>query len=320
MKVLITGAAGYIGGWLVRTLRERGHEVVTQDIMPGPGVDTVFDLKEIDILRPWLAEERPDVVVHLAALYGRVWGERYLVKTAEMNAGLAAEVARQTALAGARLMFMSSSEVYGSTANNPGPILPRMPLRPLNMYGLSKKWGEEACRLYAPDGLMVTRLNMPYGPAAVLPQPGTVPRFSGRAGPIGYNALHTMLWEAYHGMPITVHRGCTRCFTWAGDTCRGLAVIAESGKSGTWNVNRNDDHITTRELATRCVELVQRECGWRNSSITEQEPDSQITLGKVLDNTELWQLGWRPEVDLEVGMKAALGYVSQFDTEGRWAG
>jgi len=191
-----------------------------------------------------------------------------------------------------------------------------MPLQPLNMYGLSKKWGEEACRLYAPDGLMITRLNMPYGPAAVLPEPGTVPGFSGRAGMLGYNALHTMLWQAHHGLPITVHRGCRRCFTYAGDTCRGLAMIAESGKAGVWNVNRNDDHIATAELARRCMELVPG-C---TSELTEQDPDPQITLHKVLDNDGLRQLGWRPATDLETGMKKTLAYVSRYDRDGRWQG
>jgi len=314
MRIAITGAAGYIGGWLVKTFAERGHEVFGQDIQAG--ADMLFDLHDDDARRSWLAYARPDVVIHLAALYGRVWGEKNLQLTVKANVGLTAELARDTAETGARLMFMSSSEVYGKTTDQRGDILTSMPLEPLNMYGLSKKWGEEACRLYAPDGLMITRLNMPYGPAAVLPLPGTVPRFSGRTGVIGYNALHTMLWQAHHGLPIIVHKGCMRCFTYVGDTCRGLALIVESGLSGVWNVNRNDQHITTGELASRCMALVP---GCR-SSLTEILPDSQITLRKMLDSDRLWKMGWRPEKSLDDGMKETLGYVSRFDSEGTWLG
>lgn len=212
---------------------------------------------------------------------------------------------------------MSSSEVYGMTATTErGDILTSMPLRPLNMYGLSKKWGEEACSLYAPDGLMITRLNMPYGPAAFLPKPGVTPEFSGRVGMLGYNAMHIMLWQAHHGLPITVHTGCKRCFTYVGDTCQGLAMIAESGKDGVWNVNRNDDHISTWDLAHMCASLVSG-CA---SSIKVVDPDSQITLKKALDSDRLWQMGWRPTKSLHDGMAETLDYVRRFDAEGWWRG
>jgi nucleoside-diphosphate-sugar epimerase len=316
LKILVTGAAGYIAGHLVRELSARGHSVRTQDRVPGPDVDNVFDLTHDRERFRWLAFHSPDMVIHLAALYGRVWGEKSLRATVEANAGLTAELARDTARVGARMMFMSSSEVYGRTADQRGDILTTMPLNPRNMYGLSKKWGEEACQLYAPDGLMITRLNMPYGPAAVLPDAGVVPRFSGKAGVLGYNALHTMLWEAFHGMPITVHKGCSRCFTYVGDTCRGLALIAESGYEGVWNVNRNDDHVSMSVLAEWCRVLVPG-C---TSEITEEAPDSQITLMKRLDSDRLWDMGWRPQVDLVDGMKYTLDYVSRYDRHGRWEG
>jgi nucleoside-diphosphate-sugar epimerase len=315
--ILVTGAAGYIGGHLCNVLRERGHELHTQDRQEGPAVDKVFDLGIPEMTRWWLRKYKPDVVIHLAALYGRVWGEKNLRDTVDANVGITAMLAQEVAAVGARMMFMSSSEVYGMTATaERGDILTSMDLRPLNMYGLSKKWGEEACELYAPDGLMITRLNMPYGPAAFLPKPGVTPKFSGRVGMLGYNAMHIMLWQAYHGLPITIHKGCKRCFTYVGDTCRGLAMIAESGKSGKWNVNRNDQHITTSQLASRCMLLVP---GCR-SHVTEIEPDDQITLKKALDSDRLWQMGWRPEKDLEEGMKETLDYVSRFDAEGWWQG
>jgi nucleoside-diphosphate-sugar epimerase len=317
MRILVTGAAGYIGGHLIGALRERGHILHTQDRQNGPAVDRVFDLSTVDITRWWLRKYKPDVVIHLAALYGRVWGERDLQATVAANVGVTAALARETSDVGARMMFMSSSEVYGMTATSErGDIRTSMDLRPLNMYGLSKKWGEEACEMYAPDGLMITRLNMPYGPAAFLPQPGVTPEFSGRVGILGYNAMHIMLWSAYHGLPITIHKGCRRCFTYVGDTCRGLAMIAESGQSGKWNVNRNDEHITTSQLAARCMLLVS---GCR-SAVTEVEPDDQITLKKSLDSDRLWNMGWRPEKALEDGMKETLDYVSKYDAQGRWRG
>lgn len=314
MKFAITGSSGYIGGWLTKTLKGRGHEVHTQDAKGD--ADSLFDLRDHEKRPLWLKMVQPDVVVHLAALYGRIWGEKDLTLSAEINAGLTAEVARDTAAVGARLMYMSSSEIYGDACIRPEGASEVSELKPLNMYGLTKKWGEEAAKLYAPNGLMITRLNMPYGPAAVLPKVATTPEFSGRAGILGYNAMHTMLWQASHDMPITVHTGCVRSFTFVGDTCRGLAMIAESGKSGTWNVHSNANKVSMEEIAERSVALVPG-C---KSQITVEEPNSQITKLKNLSNDLILSLGWKPKVTLDVGMSRTLDYMERYDRDGRWIG
>lgn len=311
MKICVTGASGYIGGWLAPALEARGHEVHGQDIVPG--ADAMFDLCHEQARQAWLDAARPDLVIHLAALYGRVWGERDLIATAAANAGMTAALARDTAKAGGRLLYVSSSEVYGTAAALPGPLDGGSPFGPLNMYGLTKKWGEEACRLYAPDGLAVARLNMPYGPAAAPPQAGRVPHHSGRAGPHGYNALHTMAWQASHGMDITVHRGTARCFTWIADAIAGLVVVAETGFEGTLNVCRSDEPVLMSGLAKRCTALVPG-C---TSVITETDPPAGVTPRKDLDDTPLRALGWEPTVNLDEGLPATLEYMSRFGPDGR---
>jgi nucleoside-diphosphate-sugar epimerase len=321
VRVAVTGASGYIGGWLTAELRERGHDVYAQDATaPGLGSAAwaefhVFDLASHADRAGWLHTTEPDVVVHLAALYGRVWGEVDVIKTAADNAGLTAALACDTASVGARLMLVSSSEVYGESANE-GTVYPASsPTLPMNMYGLTKKWSEEAAAVYAPYGLMIARLNMPYGPSQLLPATGTVPATSGRAGPVGYHALHTMLWQASHDMDITVHKGTSRCFTWAGDTIRGMAVILESGEAGIWNVSRNDDHQPMTAVARRVVEMA-----GSHSRVREEEPPPRVTLRKSLDNTSLLNLGWRPTVALDDGMKRTWEHFRCFDENGVWRG
>lgn len=321
MRVAVTGAAGYIGPWLCAELTARGHEVHAQDISPQPAADfpaayyRSFDLASTEWRGMWLRCARPEVVIHLAALYGRVWGEVDKVRTAAVNGGLTAELAKDTADAGARLMFMSSSEVYGDAANS-GTVHPDSPLYPLNMYGLSKKWGEEASRLYAPEGLMVTRLNMPYGPAYLPPpEKGERPATSGKPGTVGFNVLHSMTWEAEHGFPLRVHQGTTRCLTWVGDTVRGLAMVMESGRSGTWNVCRNDDHVPVSELARRITGIT-----GSLSPILTEEPPPRLTMRKSLSNTGLLDLGWQPAVDLDEGIKRTWEYYRKFDQYGVWQG
>jgi nucleoside-diphosphate-sugar epimerase len=326
VRVAVTGAAGYIGGWLMAELDRRGHQVCAQDLDHPPSTADVhwlsfrtFDLCTQERIR-WLRTFEPEVVIHLAALYGRVWGEVDMVKTAGINAGLTAMLARDTAAHAARLMFVSSSEVYGDIANHRTCYTDARhglvaPLEPMNMYGMSKKWGEEAAQRYAPDGLMITRLNMPYGPAICPPLPGTVPDTSGKPGPVGYNVLHSMTWEAEHGFDLKVHTGTTRCLTWVGDTVRGLAMIMESGQSGIWNVNRNDDHRPVAELARKVIDLT-----GSTSQIRTEEPPPRVTLRKSLDNSGLLELGWRPTVNLDEGIKQTWEYFRKFDRDGVWQG
>jgi nucleoside-diphosphate-sugar epimerase len=319
LRIAVTGAAGYIGGWLCRELDSRGHDVWAQDRRPPGGVSDwgtwhTFDVADGPARAGWLERCKPDVVVHLAALYGRVWGEADLAETARVNAGLAAALARDVAAAGARLMYVSSSEAYGAAAGR-GPVDEASPLEPLNMYGLSKKWGEEGARLYAPEGLVVARLNMPYGPPVAAPEPETVPETSAAVGGHGYNVLHTMLWQASHGKGITVHRGAERCMTWIGDAVAGLAMIIESGRAGTWNVCRDDDHLPVAEIARRAVALA-----GSSSRVTEEDPPARVTLRKRLDAGPLLALGWRPAVSLDDGMARSLAHYSRYDENGAWRG
>ena len=314
MRIAITGMGGYVGGWLHETLTRRGHQVTGQDIESSPRY-AHFDLAWDGPRRVWLDALKPELVIHLAALYGRVWGEADLMKTAAANAGLTALLARDVAERGTRLMYVSSSEVYGAAADGPFPLAEDAALLPLNMYGMSKKWGEEAARAYAPDGLTVIRLSMPYGPPAVLPDRAD-PHFSARVGVTGFNALHTMLWQAHHGLPVTVHEGTERAYTWAADAMEGLALIAESGLEGTWNVTRGSaDLLSSADLARMCVELA----GSRSEIRTIGLP-AQVTRRKDLDAGKLEALGWKPAVPLETGMPKTLDYVSCFDAEGRWRG
>ena len=317
MRVCVTGCAGYIGGWMRTVLAARGHLVWGQDRVPVRGTaHDVFDLADHGERRHWLDHARPDVVVHLAALYGRVWGETDLISTAAANAGVTAELARDCDAAGVPLMFVSSSEVYGSTARW-GTVSEGIDqrLEPLNMYGLSKKWGEEACELYAPDGLMVARLNMPYGPPKDRPRIGERPHTSGVPGTVGYNVLHSMVWEAKHDLPITVHTDTERCLTWVGDAVKGLAMILESGQSGTWNVCRNDDHRPVADLARLVLDIT-----GSSSQVHEEPPPPGVTPRKSLDNTGLLALGWRPTVDLDAGVKHCWDYYARFDADGTWQG
>jgi nucleoside-diphosphate-sugar epimerase len=80
MKVLVTGAAGFIGGHLCPELHREGHVVSGVDIAGGLSLRTLVGTYNHDLRNPFnvhsvLDHAKPDVVIHLAAQVGRLFGE-----------------------------------------------------------------------------------------------------------------------------------------------------------------------------------------------------------------------------------------------------
>jgi nucleoside-diphosphate-sugar epimerase len=232
-----------------------------------------------------MAAHEPDTVVHLAAKVGRLFGEADVMKTVVDNAGMTANVAQACGEYGARMVYASTSEVYGDRGDRvcveAGPCdLPH------NLYGLSKRWGEEVCRLYAPDWLTIWRITMPYGPG--------LPSGYGRA------AIVNMLANADAGEQIVVHTGAERSWCYIADTVRAMALTVE--RRGIWNIGRDDEPVMMREVAEMACDLTDAP-----SSLIEEVPAPNMqTLVKRLSTRKLRSLGWAPEVDLAEGMSRTL--------------
>jgi nucleoside-diphosphate-sugar epimerase len=159
------------------------------------------------------------------------------------------------------------------------------------MYGLSKRWGEESCRLYAPDGLIVLRLSMPYGPG--------LPAGFGRA------AIINMLWQALNRKPIPVHIGAERSWCWVGDTVRAIKLIIEDSTHGAYNVGRDDAPVSMFQVARIACELT----GAPFELIEMVKAPERQTVVKRLSTDKIRELGWTPEVDLLEGMERTLVWV-----------
>jgi nucleoside-diphosphate-sugar epimerase len=286
VKVLVTGAAGFIGSHLCPEL-EKSYEVVPIDRVNG-------DLRRQSVVDNLLDLHRPEVVVHLAAKVGRLFGEDSPALTVLDNAGMTALVAKSCGERGIRLVYASTSEVYGDGAESTWEEEAVMNL-PHNLYGLSKRWGEEVCHLYAPEGLVILRFSMPYGPG--------LPAGRGRA------ALVNFLHQAMNREPLTVHKDSERSWCWIGDTVRGVRMILESGESGAWNVGRDDNACPMRSVAEMACDLVAAP----HSLIQEVDAPSRQTVVKRLSTAKLRSLGWKPEVELPEGMRRTLEELQSLD-------
>jgi len=290
MKILITGATGFIGTYLSKELRIAGHDVMGVDQEDG-------DLTRFGIADWLVKSHRPDVLVHLAAKVGRLFGEEDPRMTVDTNVVATIHVAQACAKYGVRLVYGSTSEAFGdngerSVDEREHGVLPH------NLYGLSKRWGEEAARLYVGKNLQILRFSMPYGPG--------LPAGQGRA------AVLTFLWQAQRGMPLVVHRGGCRCLCWIGDLTSGVRMIVEDGGYGVWTVGRDDNEVTMLEVARMACSIAKAP----RRLIHEIDPPQNQTVVKRLVIRRLKDLGWNPQVGLIEGMSKTYEMVKVYDKEG----
>ncbi|HET7672532.1 MAG TPA: NAD(P)-dependent oxidoreductase [Burkholderiales bacterium] len=162
MKVLVTGASGFVGVNLVEALRARDHEVVEFSVDKGGDVTDTAKLQA--------AMRGVDAVWHGAAITaGAEREKREAARIFEVNTLATLRALEAAAQAGVRrFIYPSSSAVYGETAfTGQGPVLEDEPLRPFNLYGISKVAAERAVLHLGPAlGVEVAagRINAVFGP------------------------------------------------------------------------------------------------------------------------------------------------------------
>lgn len=155
MRVLVTGAAGFVGSWLVRALAAEGHAVVgaSQDgLAPAhsgaEGPDPVeawlpLELTNDGSVREAVSRARPEAVVHLAAQSSVGASFANPLGTWDVNATGTLRLAQALA-PGTRLLLVASAEAYGPVPEAEQPIAESRPLRPANPYAASKAAAEMA--------------------------------------------------------------------------------------------------------------------------------------------------------------------------------
>lgn len=125
--------------------------------------------------------------------------------------------------------------------------------------------------------------------------------------------MDTMLWQAHHRLPITVHVDAERSWCWVGDTVRGIRLALEQPDAGVFNVGRDDDPRSMLEIAQLACKIA----GASDALITEVEPPDRLIPVKRIRMDRLRGLGWSPMVDIENGMAQTYYWLRGFDAEGR---
>ncbi len=177
MKILVTGATGFIGSYIVRELVERQDEVAVFDIQPASKVLLNFgkelkwyqgDVRNSDEVKSVVGEVRPEVIINMAGLlmFGCAQNPRMAVEVNVLGLSNVLEAARQFKIR--RVVTASSAAVYGGSKD---PPLENTAVSPkVTLYGASKFMGEILCRQYIENyGLEATNMRYygVYGPGEV---------------------------------------------------------------------------------------------------------------------------------------------------------
>jgi len=230
MRVLVTGAQGFVGRHMVPELARAGHTPLCL-VRPGnPDADgqTVFecDIRDPQQLQSQVAQLNPDGCVHLAgiAFVPLGWTEPEQVFLVNLLGTLHLLEACRTAAPGARVLIVTSSEVYGRSPS-PQPLSEEAPLEPSNLYGVSKVGADLSALLYARrHGLhiMTARPHNHIGP--------------GQSSQFVTYAFAEQIARIARGASENVIRvgniDCRRDFTDVRDVARAYRLLLERGRAG----------------------------------------------------------------------------------------
>jgi UDP-glucose 4-epimerase len=288
LRAIVTGGAGFIGSHVVDALLARGDDVLVLDDLSSGRRENVpgARLEVVDVREP--LEEQFDgaeVCFHLAAQVDvRVAVERP-EHDAQVNVLGTVNVLEAARRHGTQVVFASTGgAIYGECQ---GPAPEDAPRRPLSPYGVSKLAGEEYLtaynRLYGTGHVSLRYANV-YGPRQdPKGEAGVVSIFLGRLA-------------AGERPQIFGDGRQTRDYVYARDVAR--ATLAAVGNAGVFNVGTG---IETSVL--ELYELCRRVAG---SELEAEHAEARLgeLQRSVLDVTRAREeLGWRPEVGLEDGLR-----------------
>lgn len=303
-RALVTGGAGFIGSHLSERLIADGYRVVVVDDLSTGRFDNIAPLAatgalefvEADVVEPIAVPGSFDVVMHLASAaspadYTRRPVETLLAGSAGTRHAL--ELAKET---GARMIFASSSEVYGDPLVHPQPEDYRGnvdPVGPRSSYDEAKRFGEALTTAFASAhgvNAGIARIFNTYGPRMRTSDGRAVPQF---------------IAQALADAPLTVHGdgAQTRSLCYVDDIVDGLVRLARSHVRVPVNLGGTDE-ITMLQLAQTIAAIT----GSASPIVHADRPpdDPQVRRPDIGRARDL--LDWAPTVPLDEGLRRTIDH------------
>lgn len=224
--ILVTGARGQLGGYLLAVCREQHLPVVGLGANPGPGVDVQVDIGDKRAVNEAMADIHPSVVIHAAA-YTDVDGcERDPENADRVNHRGAANIAQVAKAVDAWVIAVGTDFVFSGTVRE--PYTERSEPDPVSIYGSSKLAGERAV-LGADPSFAVARTAWVYGGS-------------------GKHFPRTVLTMVRDKGSMTVVDDEVSCPTFARDLAEALVALVEKRPAGILHLT-NEGSVSRYEFA-----------------------------------------------------------------------
>ncbi|HZD86985.1 MAG TPA: dTDP-glucose 4,6-dehydratase [Gaiellaceae bacterium] len=305
MRLLVTGAAGFIGSNFVRYWLERhpGDHVVALDLLTyagdprnldGLGVRLVEgDIGDLELGERVLAEEGIDTIVNFAAESHNslaVLDPSRFFRTNALGTQTLLEAARRQGVG--RFHHVSTCEVYGDLPLDSGDAFTEeSPYRPRTPYNASKAAADHAVRAYFHTfelPVTITNCANNYGPR----------QFPEKVIPLFLtNALDD------RELPLYASTQNRREWLHVDDHCRAIELVLERGRVGeTYNVGSGDER-SIEQIADLVLELTGKSAALK--TIVPDRPGHDRRY--LLDASKLRsELGWQPQISFADGLRATV--------------
>lgn len=308
MRILITGAAGFLGSHLSDKFIGEGHTVVGMDNLITGNMDNIahlmgherFSFIKQDVSNYIYVAGAIDAVLHFASPASPNDYLEYPIPTLKVGSLGTHNTLGLAKAKGARYLLASTSEVYGDPQVNPQPETywgHVNPIGPRGVYDEAKRFAEAMTLAYQRyHGLetRIVRIFNTYGPRMRLNDGRVVPNF---------------VRQALLGEPLTVYGkgNQTRSFQYYSDLVDGIYRLLLSDEKLPVNIG-NPVEMSVTDFAHAVVKIANS-----GSKVVFVEPeDDRFTDDPKVRRPDITKakevLGWEPKVDLETGLTKTIAY------------
>jgi dTDP-glucose 4,6-dehydratase len=305
MRILISGAAGFLGSHLSDLLLSQGHDVVCVDNLLTGKLENIAHLRDnrhfsfikADVTGPVKIEGALDRIYHMASPASPMGYVKHQVATLKVNSQGTWNLLELAEAKKARFLMASTSECYGDPAINPqvesywGNV---NPIGMRSMYDEAKRFSEACTMAYYRERKVDTRIIRifnTYGP---------------RMDPYDGRVVISFIRQALHNEPLTVfgEGQQTRSLCYVSDLIRGINLTMESDFREPINLG-NPDEITILDIAKVVLKLIPQS----KSTISFHPMPPDDPKVRCPDITRAKQvLGWTPVVSREEGLKKMIEF------------
>lgn len=313
-RVLITGAAGFLGSHLCDRFVEEGARVIGMDnLITGDlrNIEHLFGLERFEFLNHDVSQfvhvpGPVDFILHFASPASPADYLRMPIQTLKASSLGTHNLLGLARAKAARILIASTSEVYGDPTVSPQPESywgNVNPVGPRGVYDEAKRFQEALTMAYHRVHQLDTRIARifnTYGPRMRLDDGRVLPNFLGQA--IG-------------GQPLTVFGdgSQTRSFCYVDDTVEGIVRLLQSEYPLPVNIG-NPDEVSIRQFAEEVLVMTGGEPQQHLSFHPLPEDDPVQRRPDISKAREL--LGWEPKVDRREGLRRTYQYVKSILAEG----